>query len=74
MRLQSTTHYLSFETNLVLKFLLTQLLILKIKIVITFGSPSCLVQKTAKGPFGLRVKLLPAHLSTTHGGGFTLSL
>ena len=27
--------------------------------------------ETAKGPFGLRVKLPPAYLSTTHGGGFT---
>ena len=43
-------------------------------IVITFYSPSCLGQETAKGPFGLRVKLPPAHLSTTHGGGFTLVL
>ena len=43
-------------------------------IVITFYSPSCFGQETAKGPFGLRVKLPPAHLSTTHGGGFTLSL
>ena len=47
---------------------------LVIVIVITFYSPSCLGQETAKGPFGLRVKLPPAHLSTTHGGGFTLSL
>ena len=46
----------------------------KILIVITFYSPSCLGQETAKGPFGLRVKLPPAHLSITHGGGFTLSL
>ena len=38
----------------------------------TFHSPSCLGQETAKGPFGLRVKLPPAHLFTTHGGGFTL--
>ena len=45
-----------------------------IVIVITFYSPSCLGQETAKGPFGLRVKLPPAHLSTTHEGGFTLSL
>ena len=45
-----------------------------ILIVITFYSPSCLGQETAKGPFGLRVKLPPGHLSTTHGGGFTLSL
>ena len=43
-------------------------------IVITFYSPSCLGQETAKGRFGLRVKLPPAHLSTTQGGGFTLSL
>ena len=45
-----------------------------IVIVITFYSPSCLGQETAKGPFGLRVKLSPAHLSTTHSGGFKLSL
>ena len=44
------------------------------EIVITFYSPSCLGQEMAKGLFGLRVKLPPAHLSTTHGGGFTLSL
>ena len=31
-------------------------------------------QKTAKGPFGLWVKQSPAHLSTTQGEGFTLSL
>ena len=43
-------------------------------IVITFYSPSCLGQETAMGPFGLRVKLPPVHLTTTHGGGFTLSL
>ena len=30
-------------------------------------------QEPAKGAFGLRVKLPPAHLSTTHGGGFTLT-
>ena len=48
--------------------------ITSIVIVITFYSPSCLGQETAKGPFDLRVKLPPAHLSTTHGGGFTLSL
>ena len=40
----------------------------EIVIVITFYSPSCLGQETAKGPFGLRVKLRPAHLSTTHDG------
>ena len=34
----------------------------------------CLDQKTAKGLFGLRVKLPLAHLFTTNGGGFTLSL
>ena len=45
-----------------------------IVIVITFYSPSSLGQETAKGPFGLPVKLPPAHLSTAHGGGFTLSL
>ena len=32
-------------------------------IVITFYLPSCLGQETAKEPFGLRVKLSPAHLS-----------
>ena len=42
-------------------------------IVITFYSPSCLGQETAKGPFGLRVKLSPAHLATIHSEGFTLS-
>ena len=42
--------------------------------VITFYSPSRLGQETAKGPFGLRVKLPPAHLSTTFCGGFILSL
>ena len=45
-----------------------------IVILITFYSPSCLGQETAKGPFGLRVKLPPTHLSTTHDGCFTLSL
>ena len=28
----------------------------------------------ANEPFGLLVKLPPTHLSTTHGGGLTLSL
>ena len=37
-------------------------------------SPSFLSQKRAKKPFELRNKLPPAHLSTTHGGGFALSL
>ena len=37
-------------------------------------SPRCLGQETAKGPFGLRVQLATAHLSTTYGGGFTPSL
>ena len=32
-----------------------------IVIVITFYSPSCLGQETAKGPFGLRVKLPPVY-------------
>ena len=41
---------------------------------IHFYSPSCLDQETAKGPFGLRVMLSPAHLSITNGGGFTLAL
>ena len=45
-----------------------------IVVLITFYSPSCLGQETAKGPYGLRVKLPPAHLLTTHGGGFTMSL
>ena len=43
-----------------------------IVIVITFCLPSFFGQ--GKGHFGLRVKLPPGHLSTTHGGGFTLSL
>ena len=43
-------------------------------IVITFYSPSCLGHETAKGPFGLQVKLPPVRLFTTHGGGFTLFL
>ena len=43
-------------------------------IVITVYLPSCLGQETAKGPFGLQVKLPPPHLSTTHGGDLTLSL
>ena len=47
---------------------------LLVVIVITFYSPSFLKQETAKEHFGLRVKLLPAHFSTTHGGGFILSL
>ena len=42
-------------------------------IVITFYSPSCLGLETANGPFRVRVKLPPALLSTTHGGGFSLS-
>ena len=41
-----------------------------IAVVITFYSPSCFGQDTAKGPCGLRVKLPPA-LSTTHDGGCT---
>ena len=44
-----------------------------IVIATTFYSPSSLCQKTAKWHFGLRVQLTPAHLFTTHGGGFTLS-
>ena len=47
----------------------------EIIIVITHYSLSCLGQETAKVPFGvLLVKLPPAHLSTTRGRGFTLSL
>ena len=42
-----------------------------IVILTTFYSPSCLCQESAKRPFIQRVKLLPAHMSTTHGGGFT---
>ena len=34
---------------------------------------SFLIQETAKGSFGLRVKLPPDHLSTTHIGSFTQS-
>ena len=45
-----------------------------IVIVITLYLPSCLGQETAKGPFGLQVKLPPAHLSITLGGDFTLFL
>ena len=43
-------------------------------IVIAFYSPNILGQETAKKCFGLRLKMPPAHLSTAHGGGFTLSL
>ena len=57
--------------TLVVRALLVVILII---IVITSYSPSCLGQETAKGPFGLRVKLPPAHLFTTHGGGFILFL
>ena len=39
-------------------------------IVITFCPPSRRGKETTKGPFGLRMKLPPAHLSTTQGGGF----
>ena len=35
--------------------------------VITFYLPSCLGQKTVKGPFEVRVKLPPAHLSQDEG-------
>ena len=40
-----------------------------IVVVFVFYSPSRLCQETVKGPFGLGVKLLHAHLSTTHDGG-----
>ena len=36
--------------------------------------PNCLGQKTAERPFGHRVELPPAHLSTTHSRGFTFTL
>ena len=36
--------------------------------------PNCFAQEAAKVSFDLRVKLAPAHLFTTHGGGFVLSL
>ena len=60
--------------DLIMTFLTLFIIAYVIAIVITFYSPSCLGQETAKGPCGLRVKLPPARLSTTHGGGFTLSL
>ena len=41
---------------------------------ITYLFTSCLGQETAKGIFGPRVKLPPAHLSSTLGRGFILSL
>ena len=40
--------------------------------VITFYLSSCLGQESAKGPFGLRVKQLRAHLPITFSGGLTL--
>ena len=43
-------------------------------IIITFYLPSCRGQETVKKPTGLRVKLPPAHLLTTHDGGFNVSL
>ena len=43
-------------------------------IVITIFLPNCRGQETAKGSFGLRVKLPLAHLSITHGGDFALFL
>ena len=42
-------------------------------IVTTIYSPSWLGHETAKEPFSLQVNLPPANLSTTDGGGFTLS-
>ena len=42
--------------------------------VISFYSSSCLGLETANEPFGIRVKLSFAHLSTTHGEDFTISL
>ena len=43
-------------------------------IAITVYSSNWLGWKTAKEPFGFRIKLPPAHLFITHGGGFTLFL
>ena len=43
-------------------------------VVITYYLASCCHQETAKRHFAHRVKLLPAHRSTTHGEGFTLHL
>ena len=60
-----------FQDNSSLINLASKLLIV---LVITFYLPSCLDEYTAKGPFGLRVKLLSAYLFTTHSEGFTLSL
>ena len=40
-------------------------------IVSTFYLLSWRDQETAKGHFGLRVKLPPVHLSITHSGGFS---
>ena len=57
------------------KMLNTSLSNLNPQLQLYFNSPSCFGQETAKVPFGLRVAKLPlAHLCTTHGGGFTLSL
>ena len=46
----------------------------KLQIVITVYLSSCLGQEIAKRLWSPRVKLPPAHLSTTNGGRFTLSL
>ena len=43
-------------------------------IVITFLFTQLPWLGNYEGIFGLRVELPPAHLSTTHSGGFTLSL
>ena len=43
-------------------------------IIITVYSPSSLDHETAKGPFGLRIKLPPTHMSTIRGRGVTLCL
>ena len=72
IRSQSLKVLKSYQNNEVTS--IKKLLGVAIVIVITFYSPSCLGQEIAKGPFGLRVQLPPAHLSTTHDGGFTLSL
>ena len=66
---QARCHWSAFRGLCPSKILLCP----SIVIVITFYSPSYLGPETVKGPFGLPVKLPPAHLFATHGGGFALS-
>ena len=49
------------KTDPILPFIHITFFIPIIVIVITFYSPSCLGQETAKGPFGFRVKLPPVY-------------